>query len=153
MDLPVVGGNVSLYNSSGGRDIDPTPVVTTLGMIDDLSAVPPGMALSDGDTVVVLGSFVDGLAGSRWAWDQGLKGGRVPEPNLAMVRVLADLVRSLVAEGLVTATHDVSEGGLRWHWPRWLWPGGSAWKSMPTRIPPWLTPSVDGLGRRPAAWW
>ena len=112
MDLPVVGGNVSLYNSSGGRDIDPTPVVTTLGMIDDLSAVPPGMALSDGDTVVVLGSFVDGLAGSRWAWDQGLKGGRVPEPNLAMVRVLADLVRSLVAEGLVTATHDVSEGGL-----------------------------------------
>lgn len=111
-NLPVVGGNVSLYNSSGGRDIDPTPVVTTLGMIDDLTAVPPGMALTEGATVVVLGSFVEGLAGSRWAWDQGLKGGRVPDPDLASVVDVAELSRSLVAESLVLAAHDVSEGGL-----------------------------------------
>ncbi|MEZ5371492.1 MAG: phosphoribosylformylglycinamidine synthase subunit PurL [Microthrixaceae bacterium] len=112
MDVPVVGGNVSLYNSSGGRDIDPTPVVTTLGMVDDLSAVPPGLALADGESVVVLGSRVDGLGGSRWAWDQGRRGGRTPDPDLAAVQGVADLTRTLVADGLVGAAHDVSEGGL-----------------------------------------
>lgn len=112
MDLPVVGGNVSLYNTSGGRNIDPTPVVTTLGLIDDLSAVPPGLTLAEGTTVMVLGTPTEGLAGSRWAWDQGLRGGRVPEPDLAAVKTVAELTRSLVADGTALAVHDVSEGGL-----------------------------------------
>ncbi|HRW38534.1 MAG TPA: phosphoribosylformylglycinamidine synthase subunit PurL, partial [Aquihabitans sp.] len=64
--LPVVGGNVSLYNETAGTDIDPTPVVGLLGVVDELVRRPPGVALRDGDRLVLLG---DDLAG--------------PEPSLA----------------------------------------------------------------------
>ena len=49
LGIPVVGGNVSFYNESRGRDIDPTPVVGVVGLIDELDAVPPAPALHDGD--------------------------------------------------------------------------------------------------------
>ena len=51
----MIGGNVSLYNASGGNDIDPTPVVAVLGVIDDLERRPPGMGFAAGSTLVLLG--------------------------------------------------------------------------------------------------
>ena len=51
LSLPVIGGNVSLYNESGGADIDPTPVLGVLGLVDAVTARPPGRAWSSGDTV------------------------------------------------------------------------------------------------------
>src|SRR5207244_13479069 len=54
LGIPVVGGNVSLYNESAGRDIDPTPVVGMVGVIDDLHRRPPGVRLVDGGAVVLL---------------------------------------------------------------------------------------------------
>ena len=50
LDLPIIGGNVSFYNESGGSDIDPTPVLGVLGLVDALHAPPPGLAWSAGDT-------------------------------------------------------------------------------------------------------
>ena len=50
--VPVVGGNVSLYNETSGRDIDPTPIVGVLGLVDALARRPPGPRLVDGGTVV-----------------------------------------------------------------------------------------------------
>ncbi len=55
LSLPVIGGNVSLYNESGGADIDPTPVLGLLGLVEALHAPPPGLAWREGDTVVLLG--------------------------------------------------------------------------------------------------
>src|SRR5438270_5631258 len=55
LGIPVVGGNVSLYNESRGRDIDPTPIVGMLGIIDRLVARPPVAALTDASSIVVLG--------------------------------------------------------------------------------------------------
>src|SRR6516162_10507725 len=52
LGLPVIGGNVSLYNESGGADIDPTPVLGVLGLVDAVHAAPPGLAWSEGDAVV-----------------------------------------------------------------------------------------------------
>ena len=78
--MPVVGGNVSLYNESRGHDIDPTPVVGVLGVIDRLAAPPPGLCLEPGASLLLLGPEGDrqlGLAGSRWAWDKGARGGRL----------------------------------------------------------------------------
>jgi phosphoribosylformylglycinamidine synthase II len=54
LDVPVVGGNVSLYNESRGRDIDPTPVVGTLGLIDELHRRPPGAGLVEGQRIVLV---------------------------------------------------------------------------------------------------
>jgi phosphoribosylformylglycinamidine synthase len=111
--VPVVGGNVSLYNESSGRDIDPTPVVGLLGVVDRLDAPPPGQGLFDGGRILLLGdASTRSLVGSRWAWERGARGGELPPDDLAAVAAAADLVRMLVVDGLVGAVHDVSDGGL-----------------------------------------
>jgi len=112
--IPVIGGNVSLYNESRGRDIDPTPVVGMLGLIDALLRRPPGVRLEEGHRLVVSGPGVEpSLAGSRFASDAGLpRLGTLPALDLDAVAATAALVRSLVADGLVTGAHDVAEGGL-----------------------------------------
>ena len=48
LSLPVIGGNVSLYNESGGADIDPTPVLGVLGLVDEVQAPPPGLGVGRG---------------------------------------------------------------------------------------------------------
>jgi phosphoribosylformylglycinamidine synthase len=112
--IPVIGGNVSLYNESRGRDIDPTPVVGVRGLIDDLRRRPPGIALAEGHRILVTGPEVEAnLAGSRFAAEAGYaRLGTLPVCDLAAVGATAELVRSLVADGLVAAAHDVAEGGL-----------------------------------------
>ncbi len=113
-DIPVVGGNVSLYNESRGTNIDPTPVVGVLGMVDDLQAPPPGKTWNDGDRIVLLGN-ADGteLSGSQWAFNKGHREGALPELDAAAHLAVAGLVRDLVASsGLLTGVHDISNGGL-----------------------------------------
>ena len=115
--VPVVGGNVSLYNESQGRNIHPSPVVGLLGVTDNLSSVPCGLAWNEGDRVVLLGAFsVDlegSLAGSLWAARSGgVVAGSLAELDYTRHLCVADLVRKLVAGGLISAVHDVSSGGL-----------------------------------------
>lgn len=112
LDVPVIGGNVSLYNESQGVDIDPTPVVATLGMIDRLDQVPPRPVLVDGAQIVLLGDGPVGLAGSRWAWDKGIRTGSLGQLDFDAVRKTLALVRGFVSEGLLLGAHDVAEGGL-----------------------------------------
>ncbi|MHB1775764.1 MAG: phosphoribosylformylglycinamidine synthase subunit PurL [Acidimicrobiales bacterium] len=124
--LPVVGGNVSLYNESGGADIDPTPVLGTLGLLDRLAARPPGVGWAEGSGIVLLGARraagpgdAHPLAGSRWAAERrGVRTGSLPPLDAAAHSGLVELVRSVVAEAvaggppLLTGVHDVSGGGL-----------------------------------------
>jgi len=128
LDLPVIGGNVSLYNESFGVDIDPTPVIGVLGLIDVLAARPPGITLVDDATLILLDASVGAttgqrtrpsLAGSRWAVEQrGHRNGTLPQLDLAGHRRLVEFVAGVVAEGvaggdqLVAGVHDVSGGGL-----------------------------------------
>jgi phosphoribosylformylglycinamidine synthase subunit PurL len=128
--VPVVGGNVSLYNESAGVDIDPTPVVGIVGVIDELSFRPPGISLADGESIVLVGRdpgrdgdagvVPAGLGGSRWARElrAGLAG-TLPQLDFAAHRALCDLIRRLVAGHCagtaqipVSGVHDVSDGGL-----------------------------------------
>jgi phosphoribosylformylglycinamidine synthase len=108
--IPVVGGNVSLYNESGGQDIDPTPVVGVVGIVDDLHAPPPGPRLAPGGVLLALGPEPATLAGSRWAWARGAHDGPVPELDLAHHADVASLVRRLVVEGRVAGVHDTADG-------------------------------------------
>jgi phosphoribosylformylglycinamidine synthase len=94
LGIPVIGGNVSLYNESRGRDIDPTPVVGMLGIIDRLDTSPPTVGLVAGSRLVALGP----LAGSALDYD--------------VHRRVCGLVASIVNEGLADGVHDVSDGGL-----------------------------------------
>jgi phosphoribosylformylglycinamidine synthase II len=126
LSLPVIGGNVSLYNTSGGADIDPTPVLGVLGLVEALHAPPPGLAWQEGDTLVHLGARAapDGsfpLAGTRWATERRQhRGGTLPvidlERHAAVCAFVAGLVSAIVSGDheppLVNAVHDVSSGGL-----------------------------------------
>jgi phosphoribosylformylglycinamidine synthase II len=118
LSVPVVGGNVSLYNESRGRNIDPSPVVGVIGLIESLDRRPPVAVVTDGDDLFVLGdeSAVigpDALGGSFWA-DQihGHRGGRLPALDLDAVRRLVGLLEALVPTGAVAGAHDIADGGL-----------------------------------------
>ncbi|HVC15207.1 MAG TPA: phosphoribosylformylglycinamidine synthase subunit PurL [Acidimicrobiales bacterium] len=123
--LPVVGGNVSLYNETTGADISPTPVLGVLGLVDRLVERPPPMALVPGSTVVLLGArraagrSPHPLGGSRWAVEcRGRRHGALPALDAAAHARLAAFVASLVADALggggsvLCGVHDVSGGGL-----------------------------------------
>jgi phosphoribosylformylglycinamidine synthase len=113
LDVPVIGGNVSLYNESSGADISPTPVVAALGVIDNVVTRPPGMALRQGGSIVLLGHRSSALAGSRLATERlGLHVGSLTALDYGSVRALVGALVQLVREELVTGVHDVSDGGL-----------------------------------------
>ena len=112
LGIPVVGGNVSLYNESRGADIDPTPVVGMLGMIDALTEPPPGVGLVDGGRLVLIGVTQPELSGSLWARRKGHRGGTLPTLDLEHHTQVANVVRQLVVGGIVAGVHDVSSGGL-----------------------------------------
>ena len=111
--LPVIGGNVSLYNESRGSDIDPTPVIGVLGLIDSLERIPPRPTLVDGGVLVLVGQTVRELSGSAWAARRGHRGrGSLPAVDPASVDSVAGVVRELAAAGVLRGAHDVSSGGL-----------------------------------------
>jgi phosphoribosylformylglycinamidine (FGAM) synthase-like enzyme len=118
LGIPVVGGNVSFYNESDGSDIDPTPVVGVVGVIDVLDRRPPGIGARGGEALVLLGETVPLLAGSRWARElHNETGGTLARLDLEAHRRLCEWIRGVLQSGsssraLVTALHDVSDGGL-----------------------------------------
>ncbi len=135
LELPVIGGNVSLYNESTGEDILPTPVLGVVGLVERLRHRPPPVALPEGSSVVLLGSRRAAgdrpypLGGSRWAVEcRGRRHGVLPtldyEAHLRLTGFVGSLVAGTVAGGetaverdrpldrLLDGVHDVSGGGL-----------------------------------------
>ncbi len=108
LDLPIVSGNVSLYNETNGRAIHPTPVVGAVGLVSDVRRVPTGWRA--GDVVLVAGAPTISLAGSELQARYGEVGGSPPRLDLeAEARLVALLWR---AAPLCTLVHDAAEGGL-----------------------------------------
>ena len=113
LHLPVVSGNVSLYNETPDGPILPTPVIGTLGLLADREW-RVGMAWSAGDEVWLLGDLaadVDALAGSELAWRRGARGGR-PTLDVAAAAGVVVSVQKLAAARLLSAAHDASVGGI-----------------------------------------
>jgi phosphoribosylformylglycinamidine synthase subunit PurL len=111
LGVPVVGGNVSLYNETDAGPIYPTPVVGMVGELPD-PAVAPGMAPREGDAVALVGPFAPSLAGSELAKLRGELADGLPGVEVEQVRAAIDLVREAARSGAITAAHDVSDGGL-----------------------------------------
>jgi phosphoribosylformylglycinamidine synthase len=113
LGTPVTGGNVSFYNQTGDVAILPTPVVGVLGVIDDVERRTPLAFTSAGETVLLVGETKDELGGSEWAHVvHGHLGGRPPSVDLARERQLAEILVAGSRDGMVSAAHDVSVGGL-----------------------------------------
>jgi phosphoribosylformylglycinamidine synthase subunit PurL len=114
LGIPVTGGNVSFYNQTGSVAILPTPVVGVLGVIDDVGRrIPSGLGSDPGETLMLLGDTRDEFDGSIWAQVTGDHlGGLPPAVDLAREKLLAEVLGSASRDGLVSAAHDLSEGGL-----------------------------------------
>ena len=113
LGIPVVSGNVSLYNETEAGAVYPTPVVGMVGILKDVSRHATPAFKREGDIVVAIGKgWRSSLAGSEYLEVvHGEIAGGPPEPDLAAEREYADLVRRLVGDGLIDTAHDVSGGG------------------------------------------
>ena len=113
MGTPVTGGNVSFYNQTGEVAIHPTPVVGVLGVIDDVARRTPMAWQEDGELIYLLGETTDELAGSEWAHEvHAHLGGLPPVLDLTKERTLAEILVAGSRDGMFSAAHDVSDGGV-----------------------------------------
>ena len=113
LDLPIVSGNVSLYNDTEGRSIYPTPVIGMIGVIDDYSKRLEAGFSVDGDFVLLVGASGNDLGGSRYLeLEHGLFAGRPPEVDLLGERAAAEFMLAAAGAGHLRSAHDISEGGM-----------------------------------------
>ena len=116
LDFPIVSGNVSLYNESkatgGGSAILPTPAIGGIGLLADVDAMATVAFKNEGEQVWLLGGSADHLGQSIWLREICQReDGTPPSVDLAAERKAGELIQKAVAQGLVTAVHDVSDGG------------------------------------------
>ena len=117
LNVPVISGNVSLYNETQGEGIYPTPIIGCLGLLEDVHANVGIGFQQEGDLIVLLGvpepsADVSSLAGSEYLeLIHGLVAGQ-PSLDIEAEAALQRACRRLVEEGAINSAHDCSEGGL-----------------------------------------
>lgn len=117
LDFPIVSGNVSLYNESkatgGGSAILPTPAIGGVGLLEDWEKSATIAFNAEGEALWLIGGDCNHLGQSLWLREcQKRNEGSPPPVSLEAERRAGELVQQLIAQGLVTAVHDVSDGGV-----------------------------------------
>ncbi|HEV7918360.1 MAG TPA: phosphoribosylformylglycinamidine synthase subunit PurL, partial [Solirubrobacterales bacterium] len=113
LNVPVVGGNVSLYNQSGEGPIYPTPVIGIVGSLPDPNVVAGNVFERDGVNIALLGPFMPSRGASELAKLNGeALPTRLPDLDLAKHAEALKLLREAVRDGAVQVARDISEGGL-----------------------------------------
>jgi phosphoribosylformylglycinamidine synthase len=113
LDVPITGGNVSLYNETDGRAVLPTPVIGVVGLIDDAERVARRTFQAAGDAVVLFGESLAELGGSEYLKSvHGLVRGVPPALDLAREAALQRLLVESIAAGVISSAHDCAEGGF-----------------------------------------
>jgi phosphoribosylformylglycinamidine synthase len=113
LGVPVVSGNVSLYNDTQGVSIDPTVVIGMVGHLEDLERRCAAGFAHDGDAVLLVGPVGMDLGGSEYQrLAQGVNAGPRPTLDLDLERRVQAAVLEMIAAGLLASCHDLAEGGL-----------------------------------------
>jgi len=113
LDFPVVSGNVSLYNETNGQAILPTPTIGAVGLLEDHEKAVGIGFVNEGDAIVVIGDTQGHLGQSLYLRElQNREDGPPPPVDLEIERRNGDLVRDLILSSLVSACHDIADGGL-----------------------------------------
>ena len=113
LEVPITGGNVSLYNETDGKAIYPTPIIGVVGLLERADRVVRGRFASAGDAIMLLGEGRGELGGSEYLKTMhGIVGGLPPSLDLDAERALQSLVVRLASEGLLRSATDCSDGGL-----------------------------------------
>lgn len=113
-EVPIVSGNVSLYNETRGKAIAPTPAIALVGLIDDASKACAAKFEAIGDNILVVGdTFIDELGGSEFLfWKSETSKGELPLLEYDREISTAKVIRELIDRGLLVSCHDVSAGGI-----------------------------------------
>jgi len=113
LDIPITGGNVSLYNETDGQAIYPTPIIGVVGLIENAGHVVSRTFKQASDEIVLLGEGYGELGGSEYLKTiHGLVQGQPPELDLGRERSLIALLTRAAAAGLLQSAHDCSDGGV-----------------------------------------
>ena len=113
LGIPITGGNVSLYNETDGRAIDPTPIIGVVGVMEDAARVLTRTFKRSGDAIVLLGDTHPELGGSEYLKAvYGLVRGDAPALDLKREAALQGLAAQAAEAGWLTSAHDCSDGGL-----------------------------------------
>ncbi len=112
LDVPVVGGNVSLYNEGGGGPIYPTPIVGMVGRLPDPASVPGTGFAEPGHAVALVGPFRPAPEGSELEKLRGRLAEGLPEVDLAEQAAALTALREAARSGSLATVHDIADGGL-----------------------------------------
>jgi phosphoribosylformylglycinamidine synthase II len=112
LGVPVVGGNVSLYNEGPEGPIYPTPVIGMVGELPDAAKACGSAFVREGDAIALLGPFSPSLAGSELAKLRGELEMGLPGSDIAAVAGACATVREAIRAGRLSSAHDISDGGL-----------------------------------------
>jgi phosphoribosylformylglycinamidine synthase len=113
LDYPVVSGNVSLYNETAGKAILPTPAIGAIGIMPDYRKSVGVAFQGEAENILLIGRTLGHLGQSVYLRDiSNVKLGAPPKVDLVIERLIGDCIRSLIGDSLVTACHDLSDGGL-----------------------------------------
>jgi phosphoribosylformylglycinamidine synthase len=112
LGVPVVGGNVSLYNEGPDGPIYPTPVVAMVGELPDPAQVAGNGFVAAGDAIGLIGPFEPSLAGSELAKQRGELEMGLPRPEIEAVVAACNVIREAIRGGKLACARDISDGGL-----------------------------------------
>ncbi len=113
LEIPVVSGNVSLYNDTGGAGIDPTVVIGMVGLIDDVAGRCTAGFRAEGDLIALVGPIGDELGGSEYQRiAHGVNHGAPPVLDMDLERRVQQFVLEAISAGLLHSAHDCAEGGI-----------------------------------------
>ncbi len=113
LEFPVVSGNVSFYNETRGEGIRPTPTIGGVGLLKDVSKAVTVAFKAEGDDIVLIGETIGHLGRSAYLAEiENRDEGAPPPVDLAVERRNGDAVRDMIEVGLVSACHDISDGGI-----------------------------------------
>ena len=113
LDFPVVSGNVSLYNETNGQGILPTPAIGGVGLIEDYTTSSTIAFKAEGEAIILVGDTTDNMGQTAYlSIIEGREEGAPPHVDLAKERLAGDRIRGLIRGGHITASHDLSDGGL-----------------------------------------
>ncbi len=111
--IPVISGNVSLYNETSGVSIYPTPTVGMVGLMEDISRHATQWFKTEGDIIILLGETKDELGGSEYLKIiHKLDKGKPPHLNLDMEYRVQEVCLNAIHDGIIKSAHDCSEGGI-----------------------------------------
>lgn len=113
LDVPVISGNVSMYNQSHGEPIYPTPIIGVVGVIDNLDHITPNALQAAEDIIYVIGEPDASFGGSELQFMlRGKHEGHAPKIDLEVEKERQDILLHAIGEGFIQSAEDLSEGGL-----------------------------------------